>query len=110
MGRTLSTSWVLRPLQVNSRAFCGMQYENVCIEAIAYTLPDEVVTSAELEARLSRCIAGCACPRGAVYRYDRGRIETRGAVTPCQRWSGRYNSHNFSGWNHFHPSESREKR
>ena len=29
-----------------------MQYQNVCLEAIAYTLPDERVSSAQLEQRL----------------------------------------------------------
>ncbi len=29
-----------------------MRYQNVCLEALGYTLPDELVTSAEIERRL----------------------------------------------------------
>ena len=41
-----------------------MLYQNVCLEALAYTLPEEVVTSAEIEARLEPLSRGCVCPRG----------------------------------------------
>jgi acyl-CoA:acyl-CoA alkyltransferase len=41
-----------------------MQYHNVCLEAIAYTLPDEVVTSAEIEARLEPLYTRLRLPEG----------------------------------------------
>ena len=41
-----------------------MKYQNVCIEALGYTLPDEVVTSDELEARLEPLYSRLRLPEG----------------------------------------------
>jgi acyl-CoA:acyl-CoA alkyltransferase len=50
----------LRPLLYSSRAVTArefgwfrVRYQNVCIESVAYTLPDEVVSSDEIEAELA---------------------------------------------------------
>ena len=42
-----------------------MRYQNVCVESLAYTLPDEIVTSDEIEAGCSRSTRACGCPRDA---------------------------------------------
>ncbi len=55
-----------------------MLYKNVCLEAISYTLPDEVVTSAEIEARL-----------GPLYRRLRlpeGRLELMSGIGERRFW------------------------
>jgi 3-oxoacyl-[acyl-carrier-protein] synthase-3 len=41
-----------------------MLYQNVCLEAIAYTLPDEVVTSAEIESLLEPLYTRLHLPEG----------------------------------------------
>jgi acyl-CoA:acyl-CoA alkyltransferase len=41
-----------------------MRYQRVCIEAIGYTLPDEAVTSAELETRLAPAYQRLRLPAG----------------------------------------------
>jgi 3-oxoacyl-[acyl-carrier-protein] synthase-3 len=41
-----------------------MRYQRVCLEAIGYTLPDEVVTSAELERRLAPAYERLRLPEG----------------------------------------------
>jgi len=41
-----------------------MQYQRVCLEALGYTLPDEVVTSAELEIRLAPAYDRLRLPEG----------------------------------------------
>ena len=41
-----------------------MLYQNVCLETIAHTLPDEVVTSAELESRLEPLYTRLHLPEG----------------------------------------------
>jgi 3-oxoacyl-[acyl-carrier-protein] synthase-3 len=41
-----------------------MRYQNVCLEAIAYTLPDEVVTSEEIERRLQPLYTRLRLPEG----------------------------------------------
>jgi acyl-CoA:acyl-CoA alkyltransferase len=41
-----------------------MLYQNVCLEALAYTLPDEVVTSAEIEALLEPLYTRLKLPEG----------------------------------------------
>ncbi|MEX0978906.1 MAG: 3-oxoacyl-ACP synthase III, partial [Pirellulales bacterium] len=41
-----------------------MQYQNVCLEALSYTLPDEIVTSSELEARLEPAYRRLRLPEG----------------------------------------------
>ena len=43
---------------------CIMRYQNVCVESLAYTLPDEVVTSAEIEARLAPLYQRLRLPEG----------------------------------------------
>jgi acyl-CoA:acyl-CoA alkyltransferase len=52
-----------------------MYYSNVCLEAVAYTLPDEIVTSAELESRLA--------PLYRRLRLPEGRLELMTGI--CQR-------------------------
>ncbi len=41
-----------------------MRYQNVCLETIAYTLPEEIVTSAEIEARLEPLYTRLKLPQG----------------------------------------------
>ena len=41
-----------------------MQYQHVCLEALAYTLPDERVTSDEIEARLAPLYRRLRLPAG----------------------------------------------
>jgi 3-oxoacyl-[acyl-carrier-protein] synthase III len=41
-----------------------MRYQNVCLETIAYTLPDEIVTSEEIEARLEPLYTRLKLPQG----------------------------------------------
>lgn len=41
-----------------------MRYQNVCLEAISYTLPDEIVTSEEIEARLEPLYTRLKLPQG----------------------------------------------
>ena len=41
-----------------------MRYENVCLETLAYTLPDEVVTSAQVEAQLEPLYRRLKLPEG----------------------------------------------
>jgi 3-oxoacyl-[acyl-carrier-protein] synthase-3 len=40
------------------------RYQNVCLEAIAYTLPEEIVTSAEIETRLAPLYQRLGLPEG----------------------------------------------
>jgi acyl-CoA:acyl-CoA alkyltransferase len=41
-----------------------MRYQNVCLESISYTLPDEIVTSDEIEARLEPLYTRLKLPQG----------------------------------------------
>jgi len=41
-----------------------MRYQNVCLEAVGYTLPDEIVTSAEIESRLEPVYERLRLPPG----------------------------------------------
>ncbi len=41
-----------------------MKYENVCIESLGYTLPDEIVTSDQIEARLEPLYRRLGLPEG----------------------------------------------
>lgn len=64
---------------VPTLASCSlMRYENVCLEAIAYTLPDEVVTSADLEARLE--------PLYRRLRLPEGRLELMTGIKERRFW------------------------
>lgn len=42
----------------------GMRYQQVCVESFGYTLPPEIVTSAEIEARLSPVYRRLGLPEG----------------------------------------------
>jgi acyl-CoA:acyl-CoA alkyltransferase len=55
-----------------------MLYQNVCLEAIAYTLPEEVVTSAEIEARLE--------PLYTRLRLPEGRLELMTGIAQRRFW------------------------
>lgn len=55
-----------------------MKYENVCIEAVAYTLPDEVVTSDQLERRLE--------PLYRRLRLSEGRLELMTGIRERRLW------------------------
>ncbi len=55
-----------------------MIYQNVCLEAIAYTLPEEVVTSAEIEARLE--------PLYRRLRLPEGRLELMTGIAERRFW------------------------
>ena len=54
------------------------RYQNVCLESIACTLPDEVVTSGELEARLA--------PFYVVLRLPEGRLELMSGIAARRFW------------------------
>ena len=55
-----------------------MRYQHVCLEAIAYTLPEEIVTSAEIEARLE--------PLYARLRLPEGRLELMTGIRQRRFW------------------------
>ncbi len=55
-----------------------MLYQNVCLEAIAHTLPEEVVTSAEIEARLE--------PLYKRLRLPEGRLELMTGIQERRFW------------------------
>ena len=55
-----------------------MQYQNVCLETISYTLPEEIVTSAEIEERLE--------PLYRRLRLPEGRLELMTGITERRFW------------------------
>ena len=55
-----------------------MRYENVCLEAIAYTLPEEIVTSDEIENRLE--------PLYSRLRLPQGRLELMTGIRERRFW------------------------
>jgi 3-oxoacyl-[acyl-carrier-protein] synthase-3 len=55
-----------------------MQYQNVCLEAIACTLPEEIVTSEEIEARLD--------PLYRRLRLPEGRLELMTGIVERRFW------------------------
>ena len=55
-----------------------MLYQNVCLEAFAYTLPEEVVTSAEIEALLE--------PLYTRLRLPEGRLELMTGIAQRRFW------------------------
>lgn len=55
-----------------------MHYENVCLESIGYTLPDEIVTTDELEERLS--------PLYERLRLPSGRLELMTGIKARRLW------------------------
>jgi 3-oxoacyl-[acyl-carrier-protein] synthase-3 len=55
-----------------------MRYQNVCLEALAYALPEEIVTSGELEARLA--------PAYSRLRLPEGRLELMTGVVQRRFW------------------------
>ena len=62
---------------------CADAIQNVCLEAIGYTLPEEIVTSAEIEARLAAALRAAAAARraaGADDRHPRAAILARGML------------------------------
>ena len=56
-----------------------MQYQNVCLEAFAYTLPEEVVSSAQIEARLE--------PLYSRLRLPEGRLELMSGIRARRFWA-----------------------
>jgi 3-oxoacyl-[acyl-carrier-protein] synthase-3 len=56
-----------------------MRYENVCLETFAYTLPEEVVTSQQVEARLQ--------PLYARLRLPEGRLELMTGIRERRLWA-----------------------
>jgi acyl-CoA:acyl-CoA alkyltransferase len=56
-----------------------MRYKNVCLEAIAFTLPEEVVTSEQLEARLE--------PLYSRLRLPQGRLELMSGIRERRFWA-----------------------
>ena len=56
-----------------------MRYKNVCLEAFACTLPEEIVTSAELEARLAPAYSRIGLPEG--------RLELITGITARRFWA-----------------------
>ena len=69
----VSTKMGLSPLTQDA-----MRYKNVCLEAIAHTLPEEVVTSAEIEARLA--------PLYTRLRLPEGRLELMTGIRERRFW------------------------
>lgn len=55
-----------------------MQYQNVCLEAVSYTLPDETVTSEEIERRLE--------PLYRRLRLPEGRLELMSGIRERRFW------------------------
>lgn len=55
-----------------------MRYENVCLETVAYSLPEEVVTSAQIEARLE--------PLYRRLRLPEGRLELMTGIVERRFW------------------------
>ena len=55
-----------------------MRYQNVCVEAFAYSLPDEMVTSDQLEARLA--------PLYNRLRLPEGRLELMTGIRQRRQW------------------------
>lgn len=55
-----------------------MRYENVCLEAVAYTLPEEIITSDEIEARLA--------PLYQRLRLPEGRLELMTGIRERRLW------------------------
>src|SRR4051812_18380531 len=55
-----------------------MKYQNVCLESFGYTLPDEIVTSAEIEARLA--------PLYQRLRLPEGRLELMTGIRERRFW------------------------
>jgi 3-oxoacyl-[acyl-carrier-protein] synthase-3 len=56
-----------------------MRYQNVCLESFGYTLPDEIVTSDEIEARLA--------PLYERLRLPAGRLELMTGIRERRFWS-----------------------
>ncbi len=56
----------------------SMRYENVCLDAVAYTLPDEVVTSEQIETRLE--------PLYTRLRLPEGRLELISGIVQRRFW------------------------
>lgn len=56
----------------------SMQYRNVCLESLGYTIPDEIVTSDEIEARLS--------PLYERLRLPEGRLELMTGIRERRFW------------------------
>ncbi len=56
-----------------------MRYENVCLESIGYTLPDEVITSSEIEAALE--------PLYTRLRLPQGRLELMTGIRERRFWA-----------------------
>ena len=59
-----------------------MKYQNVCLEAVGYTLPDEIVTSDELERRLE--------PLYTRLRLPEGRLELMTGIRERRFWPARH--------------------
>ena len=56
-----------------------MQYQNVCLEAFAYSLPEEIVTSADIESRLE--------PLYTRLRLPPGRLELMTGIVQRRFWA-----------------------
>ncbi len=65
------------PLKKHASA-SPMRYQNVCLEALGYTLPDELVTSAEIERRLA--------PLYQRLRLPEGRLELMTGIRERRFW------------------------
>jgi 3-oxoacyl-[acyl-carrier-protein] synthase-3 len=62
----------------SSNGICLMKYQNVCLEAFGYTLPDEIVTSEEIETRLR--------PLYERLRLPEGRLELMTGIRERRFW------------------------
>ncbi len=72
--------WCVQARTLPKLKFCEptVLYQNVCIESFAYSLPDEIVTSAEIEARLA--------PLYSRLRLPEGRLELMSGIAARRFW------------------------
>jgi hypothetical protein len=73
-GRETAISPVKTPILIVP----SMRYRNVCIEAFGYTLPDEIVTSQQIEAQLA--------PLYGRLRLAEGRLELMTGIRERRFW------------------------
>jgi len=64
----------------NSRFYLNMNFTNVCIESLGYTIPEEIWTSAEIEAKLN--------PLYQRLKLPPGRLELMTGISERRFWAG----------------------
>lgn len=71
-------TWMLSPWKLLRLWRFSMRYQNVCLEALGYTLPEEIVTSEEIETRLA--------PLYRRLRLPEGRLELMTGIRARRFW------------------------